>query len=123
MKKLSQKLFLAAFMAVMLFFAGRTTAHAQTTTWVFEAGDNSGGKVRLIEYPDGRVTVGLFNAQANNFTLATLEKIDYVSSDYTYMRVKSTGTGRMYEIDVDWYNDKLTQRTPEGGEIVYWLKQ
>lgn len=123
MKLNTPKFYLAAFMMVMLLFAGKTDVNAQTTSWVFEAGNNSGDRIRIIEQADGRVTVGIYDKASTNYYLASLEKIDYVSSDYTYMRIKSGTTGRMYELDVDWYNDKLTQRTPEGTDIVYWLKQ
>lgn len=111
------------FIAVVVMFLGMgfgSQVFGQTTTWKYEAGDNSGGLIQITTDGSGYVTkVNLATKGATNWTTTTIQSVD----DYQeYIRVKSNGSGRVYELHVYWDYDKVVMVLPEGNEITYWLK-
>lgn len=94
---------------------------AQTTYYTYDAGDNSGYMVQLVvnsDYDVSKVNIGK-KGDAN----WTSTVIEYSNDNQDYFRVKSSGTGRVYEMSVDWYNDKVVLTLPEGNSITYWLRK
>ncbi|MFK7784526.1 MAG: hypothetical protein AB8B56_05415 [Crocinitomicaceae bacterium] len=113
------------FTALLMLFMGMTLfskADAQTTSWTFDAGDNSGYMVQVkTTGRDHAVSaVNLAKKGDANWTKTSVQHID----DYdTYIRVKSLASGRVYEIEFDWYDDKLVVTMPEGTTRTYWLRK
>lgn len=113
------------FAALLMLFIGITllsNSNAQTTSWTFDAADNSGYMVQVkTTGRDHAVSaVNLAKKGDANWTQTSVQHID----DYdTYIRVKSLATGRVYEIEFDWYDDKLVVTMPEGTTRTYWLRK
>lgn len=97
-------------------------AQAQSTSYIFDAGDGSGGAIKVIEDAYGITNIHLWQKNTQQWASASIESIDD-QGDYTYLRVKSTATNRMYEVYVYWYEDKLYFSLPEGDEKTYWLRK
>ncbi len=113
------------FAALFILFLGITlfnNSNAQTTTWKFAAADNSGSLIQVK-------TVGMdqYVSEINLGKVgdAAWTKTDIQDSrDYDpYFRVKSKGTGRVYELNFDWQSGKVVMTRPEGTTITYWLKE
>lgn len=113
---------LTALFALLLGFGMFTKGYAQTTTWVFDAADNSGYmiQVKTVGSQQSVQTVNLGKKGDAAWTGTDIQQID----DYeTYIRVKSKGTGRIYELNINWYDGKIVLTRPEGTEVVYWLRE
>ncbi|MFK7784525.1 MAG: hypothetical protein AB8B56_05410 [Crocinitomicaceae bacterium] len=109
---------LMLFMGIALF----NNSNAQTTSWVFDAADNSGFMIQVkTTGRDHAVSaVNLAKKGAANWTNTEVQHID----DYDeYIRVKSIETGRVYELHFDWYDGKVVMTKPEGTKRTYWLRE
>ncbi len=113
------------FTALLMLFMGITlfsNASAQTTTWKFVAGDNSGFLIQIKTIgSDQEVSeINLAKVGDTGWTRTDIQNSDYYES---YFRVKSSKSGRVYELNVDWYNGKVIMTLPEGNKVTYWLKE
>ncbi|NVK64477.1 MAG: hypothetical protein HWE22_07800 [Flavobacteriales bacterium] len=113
------------FTALLMLFMGITlfsNASAQTTTWKFVAGDNSGFLIQIKTVgSDQEVSeINLAKVGDTGWTRTDIQNSDYYES---YFRVKSSKSGRVYELNVDWYNGKVIMTLPEGNKVTYWLKE
>ncbi len=109
---------LMLFMGIALF----NNSNAQTTSWTFDAADNSGYMVQVkTTGRDHAVSsVNLGKKGDANWTKTEVQHIDEYD---TYIRVKSLGSGRVYELEFSWYDDKLVMIMPEGTKRTYWLRK
>lgn len=109
---------LMLFMGIALF----SNSNAQTTTWKFDAADNSGFMIQVkttgMEHEVSSINLGKKGDAA--WTKTEVQHID----DYdTYIRVKSTASGRVYELHFDWYDGKAVMTKPDGTKRTYWLRK
>lgn len=112
---------LIALFTLLLGFGMFNKGYAQTTTWLFDAADNSGWMVQIkttgTDHAISQVNLG--KKGDANWGATQIMKIDNYD---TYIRIKSNSTGRVYELNIDWYDGKLTKTVPEGNSTVYWLR-
>lgn len=113
---------------MLMFFLGLgivNQSYAQTITYIFDAGDNSDQSVRVTTNAVGELMkVEYAKKSLSNWIEASLQTVENdLTSYYSYAVVKSGGTGRVYELNIYYYDDKLTETTPEGKTITYWLRK
>ncbi len=113
------------FTALLMLFMGITlfsNSNAQTTSWVFDAGDNSGGLIQVKTTGREHIVsaVNLATKGAANWNNTEVQHIDEYDE---YIRIKSKVTGRVYELHFEWYEDKVVMTKPEGSKITYWLRK
>jgi hypothetical protein len=112
------------FAGILMFFLGLGSINqsfAQTTTWLYDAADNSGWVVQVTTNSSGTVTKFEFQKKGDAaWQPATIESTNEYANSY---RVKSAGSGKVYGYVIDWANDKMTETSPDGKEVVYWLRK
>jgi hypothetical protein len=105
---------------LLLFLAFTNQAKAQTTTWTFDSAANDGWAARLYSNASGFVTkIQLANAKDNWSDMEIVE----ANEEQNYFRVKSTATGKIYEIYVGWDEDDLIVVFPDTTEKKFWLRK
>ena len=113
------------FAALMMLFMGITlfsNSNAQTTTWKFDAADNSGWMIQ-VKTIGSEQSVSEVNLGKKGDAAWTKTEIHHIDDYETYIRVKSQGSGRTYELDFDWYAGKVIMTKPEGTKVTYWLRK
>lgn len=112
---------LTALLTLLLGFGMLSNSYAQTTSWIFDAADNSGWMVQIkTTGSDHEITkVNLGKKGDANWGATQILKIGNYDS---YIRIKSSSSGRVYELNIEWYDGKLVMTRPEGNDIVYWLR-
>lgn len=113
------------FTALLMLFMGITllsNSNAQTTTWKFDAADNSGFMIQ-VKTTGSEQSVSEVNLGKKGDAAWTETEIMHIDDYETYIRVKSKASGRVYELSFDWYNGKAIMTKPEGSETIYWLRQ
>lgn len=113
---------LFSFLMLLLGLTAMNQSQAQTTTWIFDAGNGNGGAIKVIENGNGISGVSFWQTATSQWASGSILSIDD-QGDYSYIRAKSTSSGRIYELYLYWYNDKLVQALPDGGEVTYWLRK
>jgi hypothetical protein len=109
---------------VLMFFLGLglfNSSYAQTTTWKFKAGDNSGYMAQITSNGEGYITKIELGKVGDAAWTAT--EIISITEDQDYARVKSAGSGRVYELTFYWGEDKMIMTLPEGNTVTYWLSK
>ena len=111
----------AGALILLMGFGLFSQSFAQTTTWKYVAGDNSGYMVQIItsgtSHDVTKVEIG--KKGDAGWTGTEILKMD----DYeNYIRIKSSKTGRVYELNIDWYDGKLVKTLPDGSKKTFWLK-
>lgn len=96
---------------------------AQTTTWVFEAADNSGQMARVTTEGQADSVIKIEYANKGGAWInTTLIKVENDPTSYhCYAVVKSGSSGRTYELNIYFYDKKLTETNPEGVTLTYWI--
>lgn len=113
------------FVGILVFILGLTAFNqvdAQVTKWKFDSAKNDGMMVQITTSGtnDAVSKVELGKKGDAAWTQSTVQDINY---DETYIRVKSKGSGRTYELSVDWHAGKLVMTKPEGDTVTYWLRK
>ncbi len=116
----SIKLF--AVLAMIFGMMSFNQTKAQTTTWIFDAGDGKGGAIKVVENAHAITGLYLWDVSGGKWNSTVIQSIDD-QGDYTYARIKSNVTNRTYEVYVYWYDDKMYFSLPEGDEKTYWLRK
>jgi hypothetical protein len=116
------------FVGILMFFLGLgfiNQSFAQTTTWVYEAGDNSGHMARITTNSNLElIKLEYTHTSQMKWVEATIQKVENdPTSDHSYVVVKSGTSGRIYEINVYYRGDSMTETAPEGVTLTYWLKK
>ena len=108
---------------VMLMGLGMSNqSHAQTTIWKFDAADNSGAMVQITVVGDDQ-SVSKVELGKKGDAAWTGTEILSMDEYETYIRVKSKGSGRVYELNINWYDGKTVVTRPDGTCVTYWLRK
>lgn len=113
------------FTALLILFMGITmfsNSNAQTTTWFYEAGNGSDYRIQ-IKTTGSDASVSKVNLGKKGDTAWTETEILSTSDYESYIRVKSKASGKVYELNIDWYDGKITVTLPNGSQVNYWLKE
>jgi hypothetical protein len=118
----SAKLNIVGILVLMLGFTAFSQTQAQVTNWKFDIADNTGMMVQVTTSGsnDAISKVELGKKGDAAWTQTEIQEMNY---EETYIRVKSKGSGRVYELAVDWQAGKLVLTRPEGTSVTYWLRK
>ncbi len=113
------------FTALLMLFMGITlfnNSNAQVTSWKFDAADNSGYMIQ-VKTTGRDHEVSEVNLGKKGDAAWTKTEVQHIDAYDTYIRVKSLGSGRVYELEFDWYSGKVIMTKPEGTKVTYWLRE
>ena len=112
------KITLSSIMMFILTFGINTQTNAQTTTWLYDAANNSTSAIKIIESSDGALTAYFWQINAKKWT-----KAEVLNEGDSYLRVKSVASGKIYELKVSQDGQKVERIDSAGKTLVHWLRK
>lgn len=112
------KITLTSLFVLILTFGINMQANAQTTTWLYDAADNSGRALKILEKSDGSLTAYFWQLNSKQWT-----KAEILHEGNNYLRVKSVASGKTYELKVSDDAQKVERIDATGKVLVHWLRK
>lgn len=104
---------LILFTFLIIAFAGK----AKTDRIIYKAGDNSGRKILIVKSENGieDIYYGHHNESLIRFEILFIDILQ------EYLKVKLPNSQAVWEIKIDWQNDKVVLKLESGEQVNYWL--
>lgn len=113
---------IGALLLMLIGLGMSNQSHAQSTKWLFDAADNSGYMIQITTVGSEQAVSKVELGKKGDAAWGSAEILSMDEYE-TYIRIKSNASGRVYELNINWYDGKVIMSKPEGSDIIYWLRK
>ena len=87
------------------------------TVKMYTAGTNTNDRIKIVEGGYGISEVFFFRSTDTCWVKANILSIDTIQE---YLKVELIGTNEIFELFIEWNNDKMTAVDSEKRKVIYW---
>lgn len=107
------------FLSSFLFFSFQMDQIKMEREKVFKPSNNSDNRIKIVEGEFGISEVYFFRNRDKSWVLTDIISIDTIQE---YLKVQPLGTKEIFELFVDWDNDKMVVVNNQNDKVIYWLE-